>query len=525
MPVPRAAVGLTPDQDSPEGWRRRLIWLAGLTAAGEHDQVRRNSREWVTRIPPSLRGRLNVWRAYVETDIEEMYELLRAALEDLAGHDPLRAALAYAEASLTAGYLLGRLDQARLLAAAAIPHARAADYPPLLRGVLAADGLLATLAGDPGAGEQSREAAGLPGFADSPRPYRSPETVLALWHIWRGETGQARDLMQAVMTQAERVGSGDCAFHARIVLANLEWWAGNWDTAAVYAQAAIRWSRESNFGRIGPSAYAMALVKAGYGDVEDARALAADGLRESEAQRDWAFAALSRWVLGQVELSVDDPAAALRWLDPVSDMLQTGGIGEPGAYPFTPDLIEAWARTGDLAAAAGRLGWLQETARRLDHPWARIASGRAEAVLRLAEHDPARAIEAVARVLPEARDRQLPLELGRCLLVLGTAQRKARQRREAAACLDEAIATFARLRAARWEDLARAQRQRLAPGRDDSLTITEQRIVELVAAGRTNPEIAAALFVSVKTVEANLTRIYRKLDLRGRVELARYSQG
>jgi hypothetical protein len=141
-------------------------------------------------------------------------------------------------------------------------------------------------------------------------------------------------------------------------------------------------------------------------------------------------------ILGQIELSADDPAAALRWLEPIADMLQTGGIGEPGRYPFTPDLIEAWAASGHLDRAADRLGWLQEAARRLDHPWARITAGRAEAALRLAERDPAAAVCAVAAVIPEARDRQLPFELGRCLLVLGTAQRKARQRRNAAATLD-----------------------------------------------------------------------------------------
>jgi hypothetical protein len=312
------------------------MWLAALTAAGEHDQMRRNSREWITRIPPSLRGRLNVWRAYVETNVEEQQGLLCAALDDFAGHHPLRAALAYAQASITVGYLLGRPDQARSLAAAAIPPARAAGYPPLLRGAVAADGLLAALAGDPGAGEQLREAVGLPGFTDSPFPFRSPETALGMRHVWRGETGQARDLLQAVMAQAERVGSRGCAFNTKIALVHLEWYAGNWDTAAVHAQAWIRWSRESSFGRSGPGAFAMSLVKAGYGDVEDARALAASGLREAEAQRDWAFAALSRWVLGQVELSVDDPAAALRWLDPVSDMLQTGGIGEPAPIRSPP---------------------------------------------------------------------------------------------------------------------------------------------------------------------------------------------
>lgn len=521
----RAAVGLTPNQDSPQGWVRRLMWLGGLYAAGEFDQARRSSKEWAARVPDSLRGRLTVLRAHVETDVEEQYELLAAALEDLAGRDPAGAALAYAEASIALGYFLGRLDQARPLAAAAIPHANATGYPPLTRGVLAASGLLAALAGDPGAGDQLREAIQLPGFADTVFPYRSPETALALWHLWRGECGPARDLMQAVLTLAERIGRGDEAFSARIMLVGIEWRAGNWDVAAGLMQAAVRWSKESGHGRDGPLGFVRSLIKAGYGDAEGARTEAARGLREAEAQRDWAFAALCRWVLGQIELSVDDPHAALRWLDPVSDMFSRTGVGEPGCYPFTPDLIESWAAAGQLQAAADRLAWLREAAQRLDHPWARITSGRAEAVLRLAERQPARAIEAVARVLPEARERGLPIELGRCLLVLGTAQRKARQRREAAISLDEAIAIFDHLGSARWRELAQAQSARLAPVADDSLTPTERRVAELATAGHSNAEIAATLFISLKTVEANLTRIYRKLGLRGRVDLTRHDRG
>jgi len=96
--------------------------------------------------------------------------------------------------------------------------------------------------------------------------------------------------------------------------------------------------------------------------------------------------------------------------------------------------------------------------------------------------------------------------------------------------LDEAIALFRDLGAARWQELAAAQRARLAGGQDDTvfnkdtmLTPTERRVAELIAAGHSNPEIAASLFISVKTVEANLTRIYRKLGLRGRVDLARHN--
>ena len=228
----------------------------------------------------------------------------------------------------------------------------------------------------------------------------------------------------------------------------VEWRAGHWDAAAAHAAAHARWSRETGHPPQGMTASAVSLVEAGRGNIDHARERAATALEQAEAERDWTSAALCRWVLGQLELSADDPAAALGWLDPVADMLQAGGIGEPGRYPFTPDLIEAWAATGQLDRAASRLAWLQDAARRLDHPWARITSGRAEAALLLARRDPAAAAAAVAAVIPEARQRRLPFELGRCLLVLGTAQRKARQRRDAAASLDEAIATFGGLGAA-----------------------------------------------------------------------------
>jgi hypothetical protein len=146
-------------------------------------------------------------------------------------------------------------------------------------------------------------------------------------------------------------------------------------------------------------------------------------MRLAQERQNWTTTVECRGVLAQAELSVDDPAAALSWLEPVADALQEAGIGDPGCHPFTADLIEAWAATGQLEPAADRLKWLRSAAQTLDHPWGRVTSGRAEAVLRLAERDPVAAADAVAAVITEARDHGLILELGRCLLVLGTAQR------------------------------------------------------------------------------------------------------
>jgi hypothetical protein len=204
----------------------------------------------------------------------------------------------------------------------------------------------------------------------------------------------------------------------------VEWRAGHWDAAAAHAAAFVRWSRETGHPAQGLPACVVSLIEAGRGHIDQARECAAAGVERADAQRDMMYSARCRWVLGQLELSVDDPAAALGWLEPVADMLQAGGIGEPGRYPFTPDLIEAWAATGPLDRAAGRLAWLQDAALRLDHPWARITGGRAEAALLLARRDPAAAAAAVAAVIPEARQRKLPFELGRCLLVLGRPTRR-----------------------------------------------------------------------------------------------------
>jgi DNA-binding CsgD family transcriptional regulator len=116
----------------------------------------------------------------------------------------------------------------------------------------------------------------------------------------------------------------------------------------------------------------------------------------------------------------------------------------------------------------------------------------------------------------------LPFELGRALLVRGAVERRAKRKREARDTLTKALEVFDGLGAALWADKTRAELARIggrAPSSLD-LTPTEDRVAALVAAGSTNREVADALFVSIHTVEANLKRIYRKLGVRSRTELA-----
>jgi DNA-binding CsgD family transcriptional regulator len=115
-----------------------------------------------------------------------------------------------------------------------------------------------------------------------------------------------------------------------------------------------------------------------------------------------------------------------------------------------------------------------------------------------------------------------PFELARTLLVLGAVRRRAGMRRAARQALENALAICDELAAVLWSQRVRDELGRIsgrAPGRL-ALTPTERRVAELVAEGRTNREVAATLYLSPRTVESNLTRIYRKLDVRSRTELA-----
>ena len=107
--------------------------------------------------------------------------------------------------------------------------------------------------------------------------------------------------------------------------------------------------------------------------------------------------------------------------------------------------------------------------------------------------------------------------------MLGATERRAKRKRQAREALGEALAIFEDVGAARWAERARTDLGRIggrAPGRGD-LTPTEARVAALVAEGRTNREVAAALFITDRTVEFHLSHVYAKLGVRSRAELAR----
>jgi len=324
---------------------------------------------------------------------------------------------------------------------------------------------------------------------------------------------------------------GDAAAHAaemaipqiRYHLADLECRAGNWDAAMEHAQESRAAAQRIRMGPMSAEGhFAVGLVEAHLGQADPARLEALEGLRIAEAAGEILLLIPNLSVLGFLELSLGRPAEADAYLSRAVELVEAMGVREPAYFRIVPDEVEALVALGRLEEAEALLAPFEEAGTNLDRAWAMATGARCRALVLAARGDLPAASAAVDEAVIQHDRLPLPFELGRTLLVKGTVQRRAKRKRDARDTLEQALEIFEGLGAVQWAERTRAELARIggrAPSSVD-LTPTETRVAELVAAGGTNREVADALFVSVHTVEANLKRIYRKLGIRSRTELA-----
>ena len=309
---------------------------------------------------------------------------------------------------------------------------------------------------------------------------------------------------------------GDPAVASAIqILAKIEFHLGNWARAEELAreahELAVQTGREA--GTLQPL-LSLAIIEAARGNVEAARAICL----QAEATTDgswWGGAA----ALSSLELSLENYEAAYELVRPVADLYHGLGV----LYIDEElDAVEALAGLGRIDDGKALLAPIEDVARTAGSEWTGAAVARARGLLAAAADD----LEAGERALEEAtqlgssvRD---PLQLGRSLLALGTIRRRLRQKQAARDTLNRALETFEGLGARIWAERARRELARIG-GRSaprSELSATEAEIAGLVGAGRSNQEVAAALHLSPKTVEWNLSKIYRKLGVNSRTEMA-----
>lgn len=298
--------------------------------------------------------------------------------------------------------------------------------------------------------------------------------------------------------------------------------AGNLEQADAHAAEFVHLDRQLR-GKRSAEWYPSGIVAVHRGRTDEARRIlvsAIDDSRRSTGSTIWLAHQL--WALGHLELVLGNLGAAREALKPLPEMLRETGLGEWSVHPVHPDAIETLVEIGELDRATELADELEAYAHRLDRPWGRATAARSRALIASALGANDAALELAEQALVEHRRLDWPLEHGRTLLVRGCILRRLGRRRDAGATLAEARALFSALGSPLWCARAEAEARRLGGRRRaGGLTATETRVAELAAQGLRNTEIAARLYVTPRTVEATLSRVYRKLGVRSRTELAR----
>jgi DNA-binding NarL/FixJ family response regulator len=273
----------------------------------------------------------------------------------------------------------------------------------------------------------------------------------------------------------------------------------------------------------GPFAHAFAwraLVDAHRGRIDRARATLTPLIEETESSNKGWWAAPLLSVLGFVEFAAGDHTAADTAFVRMRRLFEGIGVKDPLLDRSEPFHVESLVALGELDRARETLARLEERGRTLPRRWIDVTLPRARALVLAAEGDAAAALAALDELDGTAAS-QLPFELAWAQLVRGRLLRRLKRRRASAGALEEALGLFETLGAPTWIQQTRLELERVGPRRraPDKLTETELRVAELIAGGMTIRQTATAAFMSTRTVEAHLSRIYRKLGIRSRAEL------
>lgn len=519
------AAELTPDPLQALG--RRLIAAAQLGFGGAYAQAS-DTLEPVTQAEDEhLAGAARHLRAVIGLvggvgPVLGHHAVLEAEAARVAGHDPAGAASALADAAMVA--IVGGDCRAALSSAQAAVALLTDELPALPRAqALAMLGLTLGLTGEAAAARPVLADVG-PLLADIDPVSPMAGTISFGLHgrNLMGDTAELRAEILRLAAPVRESGAHGLLPHYLVVAADTALRLGDWETAASEAHEAV--SIADLHGQHGPLVAALAVrarLGAACGDADGAL----DDLERVETlARPAGYVSASMQAeaaRGFLELTQGRVADAILTLEEVGRRAADAGIKDPISNVWIPDLVEAYVAAGQLDRAVELAGEYDDAATHAGTDLALALAARCRGLVD-DDFDPA-----FARALDHHPAADAPFDEARTLLCFGARLHRARRRAQARDVLRDARERFALLGATPWT--ARADAELAAAGGinrpaitddPDALTAQELRIARAVARGATNREVAAELFVSPKTIEFHLGRVYRKLGIRSRVELA-----
>lgn len=513
------AAELTPDPDI------RAVRVADAAQAawlaGQPDKA----RELLDQATPAtadvgLRARIAHLRGSIEAACgapAAAYATLLAGAELTFEADPQHAVLMLAEAGQIAW---GTGDLTRIAEAGRLLSRLPGTTDPGARTII---GLARFMAGDGvGAARELTAAADLAEHSAQPQMV----TLAAAGAMFLGEDIRAIDLFTRSVARLRATGAAATLPALLAPLSTVEMFTGRYAAATANATEGLRLATETR--QDNPAAHArsvLAWLAAVSGRSDDCIALANDALAHAIGQRLGPHAALASWALAHNDLVSGRYEQALERLQALADAAP--GEGHPMVSVFAAaDLVDAAIHIDNgHAAEAATLG-LQAWAANSAAPWPQALVSRCQALLTTGDDSDRCFAEALGLHTRGGR----PFDTARTALMYGARLRRRRRRADARKYLRSAVETFERLGATPWAEKARAEL--LATGetarkRDVStltqLTPQELQIARLVAEGSTNKTIAAQLFLSPRTIDYHLRKVFAKLGLSSRNELVRLS--
>ncbi|OKI23719.1 LuxR family transcriptional regulator [Nocardiopsis sp. TSRI0078] len=450
----------------------------------------------------------------------DVAERLLAVGRDLIPHDrslALRALVRSADSASLAGDAVLHGRAAEL----ALPLVRPDDPEPMRLVSAFLEGCAISFRGDyPGSTPLLREATGLAEIA-------KPSEL-----IWAGVSGLRlgdAPFVRSVTSQAVELGRlrGEQATMPAALgfLVFSEFWSGRFPSAAGTALTGLRVSRES-----GQTVWAtqhlasLAMIAAIQGDVDTCRIRARAVAAQASENSLGLAAALAAWALAVLELSRGNAAEAFFRLRAL--VHATPGHGHPTMRLLTaPHFVEAATRMGETEWARTSLAGYRRWAESVGNPSTLALAARGSGLLATGEEAADHFENALALHRACGDD---DVEHARTQLLFGAHLRRIRLPGRAREHLYNALETFERFGARLWVRQTRAELRAIGtaergpdPSSTSELTAQQQQIARLVAEGATNREVAAHMFISPRTVEHHLRGIFRKLNIRSRVDLAR----